>query len=481
MLKDYNGIMRDYAGKKFHIVGIGRSGVAAANLLHALGADVRISDRSDSGRIAGYADGIDREVAVFAGRQDKSMINDVECLVLSPGVPPNAEIVSEAAQRSVEVIGEIELSYRVIRKLSYETGLDVRWYGITGTNGKSTTVTLLHEMLCRDNRNSVLSGNIGYPLSAEALRLFQTGEEAEIETALEIVLELSSFQLERIRDLRLDISALLNVTDDHLDRYNDMEQYSRAKAGIFMNQGADNYAVINADDGLTMSLSQGCPARKYYVSTMKEVKGAFVRDGYIFIKKDDSEEKLMKSSDIRIAGLHNLYNALTASLIASLTGVSREVIADVLREFPGLEHRLEFVTEIEGIRFYNDSKGTNAGAVIKSLESFEGNVILIAGGRDKDSNFLSLAPHVKERVKKVIVIGEAAGKIRSALGHIVPVEHAVTLKDAVKAAYDSASSGDTVLLSPACASFDMFRDYEDRGTQFKCIANELLRGNENNE
>ncbi len=476
MLKNYSHMIGEYAHKRYHVIGIGRSGVGIANLLAGLGAHVRLSDTKDREELDTYLDKIGEGIHVITGRQDNAMLSDIDCLVLSPGVPQDSEVVSGAVSRGIEVVGEIELSYRVTMSLAENTGHKVRWFGITGTNGKSTTATLLYEMLRRGERNCVLSGNIGYPLSAEVEKLLKKPGLPDNDE-LDIVLELSSFQLEIIRDFKLDISALLNITADHLDRYEDIGHYADAKAGIFNNQDKNDYAVINADDPLSVKISRNCSARKYFMSASKEVEGAYAKDGYVYIQYDGKAVKLMAISDIRIAGLHNLYNSLTAVLMASVAGLSDEDIVDALKEFSGLEHRLEFAGETGGIKFYNDSKGTNVGAVVKSLESFDSNVILIAGGRDKNGDFASLIPYVKNRVKKVVVIGEASEKIKSILEKTVPVEMAVTLKDAVSEALAAAENGDIVLFSPACASFDMFRDFEDRGRQFKQITRELLRGN----
>jgi UDP-N-acetylmuramoylalanine--D-glutamate ligase len=478
MLKGDIQQLEDYSGRRFHVIGIGRSGVGAANLLNRLGAEVSISDINDREQVDRYLNDISDDINVSTGVQDKGLISDIDGLILSPGVPREIDVVEEALGRSIEVTGEIELSYRVIKLLSERAGFRVRWFGITGTNGKSTTTTLLYEMLKKEGKKCSLSGNIGYPLSNEAIRLMEIAEQKSEEmTPIDIVLELSSFQLELIRDLSLDFSALLNVTSDHLDRYRDMDHYAEAKSGIFMNQGANSYAVINADDNIAVNLSNKCRAKKYYVSTMTEVNGAYEKDGSVYISTGDTPEFLMGSSEIRIAGLHNRYNSLVAALLASLAGNSDRATVSALKEFPGLEHRLEFVAEKSGVKFYNDSKGTNVGAVIKSLESFEKNVILIAGGRDKNGDFSLLIPFVKNRVKKIVLIGEAAEKIRNALQHVVAIERATALRDAVATAHASATDGDIILLSPACASFDMFRDYEERGRKFKELTRELLRGN----
>jgi UDP-N-acetylmuramoylalanine--D-glutamate ligase len=478
MLKDGIEHLKDYSGKRFHVIGIGRSGVGVANLLNRLGADVSISDNNDRKKVDRFLKDMSDDVKVFTGVQDRGLIADIDGLILSPGVPKEIDVVEEALSRSIEVTGEIELSYRIIKQHSVLTGYGVRWFGITGTNGKSTTATLLHEMLKKAGNTCSLTGNIGYALSHEAMRLIEDRErQSEDMTRIDIVLELSSFQLELVRDLTLDFSALLNVTSDHLDRYRDMDHYAAAKSAIFRNQGADNYAVINADDGIAVDLSDTCRAQKYYVSTQKEVRGAYAKDGAVYINTEEVPQLLIDSSAIRIAGLHNLYNSMVAALMALISGSAVSTTISSLKEFPGLEHRLEFVAEENGVTFYNDSKGTNVGAVIKSLESFDNNVILIAGGRDKNGDFSLLIPYVKNRVKKIVLIGEASEKIKNALQDVVAIERAASLRDAVVTSYASATAGDTILFSPACASFDMFRDYEDRGRQFKEMTKELLRGN----
>jgi UDP-N-acetylmuramoylalanine--D-glutamate ligase len=368
-------------------------------------------------------------------------------------------------------MGEIELAYRVIRRLSLERGFPVRWFGITGTNGKSTTTALLYELMKKGKKRCLLAGNIGISLSGEALKLMERGTAFP---DIDIVLELSSFQLETMKEFRLDGSALLNITDDHMDRYQDLSAYGEAKASIFINQGPENFAVINADDENAIHYSANCRARKYFVSAEKEVEGFFASGGNIFFKSGNGTRVFGGTADVSMLGLHNLYNAMTSSLMAYLAGIPSEAIISALREFPGLEHRIEFSGETQGVKFYNDSKGTNVGAVIKSLESFDRGVILIAGGRDKNSDFTVLNPYLKKRAKKAVLIGEAADKIAKAIGNTVPVEKAASLRDAVIAAYRAAGTGDTVLLSPACASFDMFRNYEDRGRQFKEIVRNLI-------
>ncbi|MGE5893242.1 MAG: UDP-N-acetylmuramoyl-L-alanine--D-glutamate ligase [bacterium] len=466
--------IQDYWRKRCHIIGIARSGVKTANLLHRLGAQVSISDTAAPEKLAGFLGELERGIQAFPGRQDTGLLAGVEMLIVSPGVPLDSGIIQDAERQAIEVIGEIELAYRVITEISRISGVPVRWYGITGSNGKSTTTTLLGELLKRGKRYTVLAGNIGVPLSGEALSMLESVGRFTGSEPIHIVLELSSFQLETVKEFRADMSALLNITEDHMDRYHAFSEYAGAKARIFDNQDRDTIAVINADDETAMEYAGQCNARKYFVSSGKKVAGIYSLQGDIFINTKGSPRLFGRRSDIRVPGVHNLSNAMTAGLMASLAGISDQDILAVLREFPGLEHRIEFSGEKRGVKFYNDSKGTNIGAVIKSLESFDSGVILIAGGRDKNSDFTQLTPFLKGRVKKVVLIGEAADKIARAIGTVVPVERVGTFSNAVAAAYRSAAPGDTVLLSPACASFDMFRNFEDRGRQFKEIVSELI-------
>ncbi|UCG79200.1 MAG: UDP-N-acetylmuramoyl-L-alanine--D-glutamate ligase [Nitrospirota bacterium] len=473
MFNVYKEIADSYKGKRFHIIGIGRSGVGSARLLDILGADVNISDNRDADMLGQYLQDIPENVRTFTGMQDSSLVDNIDCLVLSPGVPRDIDIVKRALESSVDVIGEVELAFSVLKNLSVLCGFDLRWYGVTGTNGKSTTVTLLYEMLKAGGYNASLTGNIGYPLSEKAVELLIAAKNGLEIGRTDIVLELSSFQLELIRELKLNISSVLNITEDHLDRYEDMTRYADAKSRIFNGQGDLDMAVINADDEMSMEISENCKADKYFVSTRSKVKGIFAMGDVVSLKVNDNIENLCLASEIRTKGIHNLYNSMTAALIAYLAGVSQGIIASVLKEFPGLEHRLETVAIIDGVTVYNDSKGTNVGAVIKSLESFEGGIILIAGGRDKNGDFGSLVPYIKNRVKGLVLIGEAAEKIKKAVIDVIDPQMAGSLKDAVEIALSMAGRGDTVLFSPACASFDMFIDYEDRGRQFKQIVRDI--------
>jgi len=368
-------------------------------------------------------------------------------------------------------MGEIELSYRVLSELKEKRGITARIFGVTGTNGKSTTTALLYEMVRRANNECILAGNIGTSLAAEVSKIVKEGRKGK---SIDIVLELSSFQLETIRDFTVDVAGLLNITPDHLDRYASLDEYALAKGEIFRNQTPSHFAVINADDERAVEYSRGCKAMKYYASIIRKVEGIHLQDDEIVITIGNETRRLALRSDVSIPGPHNLANAMVASMMAYISGVAPEHIVDALKSFPGLEHRIELVAERDGVKFYNDSKGTNVAAVIKSLQSFKNDIVLIAGGRDKNSDFTLLRALVKERVKKVVLIGEAAGRIREALEDVTDIEFADSMDDAVRKSIDAASAGDTVLLSPACASFDMFDNYEDRGRRFKDAVRRLL-------
>jgi UDP-N-acetylmuramoylalanine--D-glutamate ligase len=342
-------------------------------------------------------------------------------------------------------------------------------------------------MLRKGGRKTVLAGNIGNALTEELYRITKGNRRAgpgvmEIEVDA-FVVEVSSFQLEATETFRPAVASILNITPDHLDRYHSMEEYAAAKAGIFAHQQPSDFLVLNADDPETMKLYETRlrgnvrgPAVIFFSRT-REVEGLFMKDNAIMMRgaalHAPGPLKLAASSDVRIKGVHNLENAMAASAMALLAGCPVQAVIDSLSEFPGLEHRLELVREVEGVKYINDSKGTNVGAVLKSIESFTEPLVLIAGGRDKAGDFSVLRDPVARKVRALVLIGEAAGKMRDALGGLTRTIMAKDLRDAVEAAHGAAQKGDVVLLSPACASFDMFRDFEDRGRQFKKIVEDL--------
>jgi UDP-N-acetylmuramoylalanine--D-glutamate ligase len=437
-------------------MGLARSGAGAANLLQSLGAAVTVTDSKTEESLKTYSDTLTAGIRKVLGSHPDELFTKTDLIVVSPGVPLTVKPLAKAREAGVEIMGELELAFLVSNS---------PFIAITGTNGKSTTTSLTGEMLIASGMKAFVGGNLGNALTEEPERL--KGQDF-------VVAEVSSFQLEAINEFRPRISAVLNITQDHLDRYADMAGYTEAKAAVFRNQKDGDVLVLNADDPPTAALKDRAACRVVWFSRKNVVEdGVYLKDGMVMAASAGNATGVIPADGVRIKGAHNLENAMAAAAISLSAGVTPEVIAKVLREFPGLEHRMEFVRELDGVTYINDSKGTNVGAVEKSLESFNQPVILIAGGLDKHSDFTPLAPIVKERVKKLILIGKAADVMNDALGAQTDTVRAATLADAVKLSRDSASPGDVVLLSPACASFDMFKDFEDRGRQFKALVNSL--------
>ncbi|NOZ67870.1 MAG: UDP-N-acetylmuramoyl-L-alanine--D-glutamate ligase [Deferribacteres bacterium] len=459
------------------VVGLARSGIGAANLLSALGARVTVTDSKPRDLLQ---DGIRRlapSVRVITGRDARGIFDESGMIVISPGVPADISPLSRARDKGVPVIGELELAWRVIQR---------PFIAVTGTNGKSTVTTLVGLMLKESGFSAVTGGNIGNALTEEIYSGFRvhgsgfTVQGSRFRALDYIVAEVSSFQLESIETFRPKIAAILNITPDHLDRYSGMEDYINAKARIFENQAPEDSLILNADDPELRRLeserlrARGRGPRIFHFSRQGEVEGVYCKDGVLYCNLHDKGVlpyapagfPLLGIDEIRIKGTHNLENAMAASLCALLAGCSQEAVREVLKRFPGLEHRLEPVGEINGVRFINDSKGTNTGAVAGSLKGLE-NVILIMGGTDKGGDFSSLRELVRTKVKCLILMGEAGEKIFRALGGETETHMVAGLAEAVELSLSRASSGDVVLLSPGCASFDMFEDFADRGRKFK--------------
>ncbi|MFO0752307.1 MAG: UDP-N-acetylmuramoyl-L-alanine--D-glutamate ligase [Thermodesulfovibrionales bacterium] len=476
----------DVKGKAVTVLGLARSGVGAARLLERLGARVTVTDRKSPQELAPYLVRLGPGIRQVLGEHPPELFEAASLVVVSPGVPLTLAPLQRAAEKGVRIVGELELAYQAVAqglcRVACGEDRPPAFLAVTGANGKSTTTTLLYEML-KENGNGVLvGGNIGNALTEEILKAEETAcrRSPAVDS---IVVEVSSFQLETIETFRPRGAAILNITPDHLDRYRSMEEYVGAKCRIFENQETDDFLVLNADDPVAASLETKKPGstrkgpRVFFFSRQREVRGAYYRDGLIRFALPEpaqvSSSFVLDPASFRIRGVHNIENAMAASLMALLSGCSGDAVRRALAAFPGLEHRLEFVRERSGVQFINDSKGTNVGAVIKSLESFSSPVVLIAGGRDKDGDFTLLRPLVAERVKALVLIGEAKEKIRKAAGGGKEVFMTDDFGAAVRKARDYAAPGDVVLLSPACASFDMFRDFEDRGRQFKKIVEEL--------
>lgn len=450
------------------VVGLARSGVGAANLLSAMGSEVTVTDKKTEAELAEYTGRLLPSVARALGGHPEEIFDDAELIVVSPGVPLSLEPLRRAKKAGKKIIGELEFAAGFFG--------EVPVYAVTGTNGKSTTVTLLDMMLRNSGRKSLLAGNIGNALSEEILK--RANGSMKVKGVDCVVVEVSSFQLEAIEEFRPKGAAVLNVTPDHMDRYHSMEEYRAAKAAITMNQREEDFLVLNADDSECMkiydSLKKTGEAALWSFSRKSAAADVCLRgDEVVYDLGQAGEGVLIKAGDIRIKGVHNLENAMAASAMALLASCPPDAVREALREFPGLEHRLEFVMEVDGVSFVNDSKGTNVGAVMRSLEGFSSPVVLIAGGRDKGGDFTQLQDLVSKKVKALVLIGEAREKIKDALCGQTECWLEGSLQEAVKRASSVASAGDAVLFSPACASFDMFADFEDRGRQFKELVRKL--------
>ena len=451
------------------VVGLARSGVAAARLLDQLGAKVTVADRKEPQELDAVLSQLDQgKIAVNVGAQYESALDLADLVVISPGVPTQLEALKRVRARGGRVIGELELASRFVT---------APIVAVTGTNGKSTTVTLIGKFLQESGKRAFVGGNLGIAASEAALHglAIQSGTAAPYEY---VVLEVSSFQLETTEQFHPWIATVLNVTLDHMDRYASVDDYVAAKANIFANQTAGDYSLFNLDDARVAGLRGRTKASvlgfSRSVAGAAGVAGATVLDGdWIVTTVRGTREEICRRSDMRLIGLHNVENVMAAVTYGLLCGCTIEAIRTVLRSFPGLEHALEVVRERRGVRFVNDSKGTNVDAVLKALEGIEQPIWLIAGGRDKGGDFSRLEGAIRAGVKGLILIGEAAGRIQAAMGDFDRCRPAATLRDAVELAAREAQPGEVVLLSPACASFDMFADYQDRGRQFKALVQAL--------
>ena len=385
--------------------------------------------------------------------------NGAELIVMSPGVPPDLPVVAAAKAAGVPVIGEVELAFRWLKG---------RVIAITGTKGKSTTTSLTGRMLRLAGFSVTVGGNIGAPISAQV-------EESTAETLH--VIEVSSFQLEQVDQFRPWVSVMLNFSPDHLDRHYTLEAYARAKARIFENQQAGDFAVVNADDPQALRVSTSTRARRRLFSRRGAIaEGTVLEDGWIVDLTDGRRDRLVPLGSIRLLGEHMVDDVMAAATVAVLAGAGPAAMTSAVEEFSGLEHAMELVTEIDGVRFVNDSKATNVEAAVRSIESFPGGVVAIVGGRFKGGDLRLLRGPIGGRGKAVVLIGEAKALVRHALEDVIDVRDAGSMDEAVAAAFELAKPSGVVLLVPACASFDMFRDYAERGHRFKDAVRRLAQG-----
>jgi UDP-N-acetylmuramoylalanine--D-glutamate ligase len=433
------------------------TGISCARFLLDRGARVTISDSQQAqGESAACRELAGRGAGLETGGHRLSTFCAAELIVVSPGVPLEIEALQAAKARSIDIISEIELAFRFLK-----TPL----IAITGTNGKTTTTSLIGEMFRAGGKRVFVGGNIGTPLMGYA-----AGPQEDDA----VIAEISSFQLEAITSFRPFISVLLNITEDHLDRYRSFADYIAAKNRIFVNQGPEDTAILNADDPQVMALAEGIRAQKLLFSTRREVAAGAFYNGDITVRCRGAETHFSVRG-ARLQGIHNIENMMAAAAVGVACALPTEAIQRSLTGFTGLRHRMEFVDEIRGVAFYNDSKATNVGAVVKSLESLAPPLILIAGGKDKGGSYAPLRGLVREKVKALVLLGEAREKISAELGGEAETQIVSSLDEAVAAAFDRAVSGDTVLLSPACSSFDMFTSYAQRGELFRELVKKLKR------
>jgi len=438
--------------KKILVVGLARTGVAVARFLAERGARVTVTDMHEEEKLAQSLEQLaDLDIDFELGRHVPHSFLMADLIVVSPGVPMDIKPLAMARSQKRRVVSEVELASWFI---------EAPMIAITGTNGKTTTTTLAGEIFRACGFATFVGGNIGRPL----IELASSGEKVE-----RVVVELSSFQLEGVESFRPAVAVLLNLTEDHLDRYESFQQYVDAKLRIFENQTAEDFAVLNIDDPLVAACAGKLKARVFPMSRLQELaEGISYRDGFITFAHAG---KVLRfgTAGFRLKGVHNLDNIMASLAAALLLRCEGDCAFQAVSSFKGLPHRMEFVEEIGGVSWYEDSKGTNVGSVVKSLESFDSGITLIAGGKDKGGSYQPLAPLVSARVSHLILIGEARARINEALGTLTDTHLADSLEEAVELASFLTAPGGTVLFSPACSSFDMFKDYEERAERFKAL------------
>jgi len=447
--------MREYDGKTVLVLGLGRSGVAAARLLAESGARPVCADERRAGPVEGLPDGVEPRLGPF----EPALLTGVDEVVVSPGVGADHAVFAATRKRGVPVIGELELAFRFA---------EAPVIAVTGTNGKSTTVSMIGAILAEDGRETVVAGNVGVPFSSVVRSIGSDGF---------LVIEVSSFQLETIDRFHPRSAGVLNMTPDHLDRYPRLEEYYEAKERIIEPLGPGDVFFYNADDERCAALAARTGAATVPFSVNRPVpEGVFLdRRHLIRVLPGGTEEIFIERDELAVVGLHNVENALAAVAALSGTGVAADSCRRALSRFTGLPHRMERVAEIGGVTFYNDSKATNVEAAVRSLEGLDSPVVLIAGGRDKGGDFTKLLG-LSGVVRRIVTIGEAAGPIEKAVGSVIPCTMAGTMCEAVREAGGAASPGWLVVLSPACASFDMFDDFEHRGREFRrCVGEEAAQ------
>lgn len=444
----------ELAGKKVLIIGAARSGIAAAKFLQARGAVVALNDSKPIENWSPAALALKSTgVGLLPGEVPGWLLDQLDVVVVSPGVPTGIIPIRYAERAGAEIIGEIELASRFLKG---------RIIAITGSNGKTTTTTLIGELLRDAGLTVQVGGNIGKPL----ISLVESSRDEGW-----TVVEVSSFQLETIKGFHPSIALVLNVTPNHMDRYESFTAYAAAKHRIFMNQDEGDVAVLNGDDEIVSGWEKGLRANVISFSVRRELeKGLYLRGVELVSRFDGAEQAIVRADEMKLRGRHNIENVLAALAAGIAAGASIDSMRQTVRRFEPVEHRLEFVAELNSVKFYNDSKATSVDATLKALEAFAddpGEVVLILGGRGKKAPYAPLASLVKKKVRKLVLIGEDADTIAGELGDYAAIERAMDMRDAVAKSFEAAISGDVVLLAPACASFDMFESFEHRGKVFK--------------
>ena len=448
-------------GRKALVLGAGRSGVASSKLLAERGAVVALHDKKPVEEWNETAKSLkeSHDVGLISGGLPSWLLDQIDLVVISPGVPTNTIPARYVDRKDGEVIGEVELAYRFMKG---------RILGVTGSNGKTTTTTLIGAILKNAGIETQVGGNIGTPL----LSLAESSNDDSW-----TVVELSSFQLETIKDFRANVAICLNVTPNHLDRYESFTDYAAAKHRIFLNQTPEDVAILNADDKVTASWANGLKGNTVKFSVRQELEDGLFLRGRELVCRSNGKERILTTRDrIAIRGLHNVENVLASLAAALACGASPESMAETIENFCGVEHRMELVAEINGVRFYNDSKATSVDATLKALEALsedEGKIVLILGGRGKNAPYAPLAQLIEGKVRSLVVLGEDADNIESQLKGTAPIARVGSIGEGIQTAFAKAEPGDAVLLAPACASFDMFKSFEERGEIFKSEVQKL--------
>ncbi len=451
----------DLKARNVLVVGLAVSGIPVVQALHRLGARITVNDLKNKEALKDCWDVLDPMVSTWILGAHPDNVADYDLVVLSPGVPTDLPFITAARDSGIEIIGELELAYRCGKGT---------FIAITGTNGKTTTTALTGEIFARAGRKTEVVGNIGIPAIGKTL-------DATEDTVF--ITEVSSFQLESCSEFHPKVAAILNITPDHLNRHKTMENYTDAKARVFARQSGEDTLILNYDSIATRVLAEHAPAKVRFFSRFKLEPGfTGVQDGWIVIREVHENIRICLVKDLFIPGAHNLENALAATTLAYCSGVAPEVIAAGLKSFQGVEHRIEWVGEFKGVRFYNDSKGTNPDSTIKAVEAMAGPTVLIAGGMDKGSEFDELVSVFGTTVTDLVLLGETREKIqesarRAGFHNSVLVS---TMEEAVREAWRRAVDGGNILLSPACASWDMYPNFEARGQHFKDSITELIQG-----